>query len=175
MPRGRGDAVMIALLRAVNVSGKRVVKMEDLRGHLEDKGLQGVETYIQSGNIVFRTPLSTSDAQRIIADTIAEEFGYDDVDVFVQKASELAEVAKKGVEVAGGEDDLHLTVLLRAPPKGVPLPPGAHTVDGVRHVVRIPDYEARKEYTKALNKLHIPSTTRNWRTIAQLLRMSERL
>ena len=44
----------IALLRAVNVGG-RVYKMADLREHLSESGLDEVETYIQTGNVRFRT------------------------------------------------------------------------------------------------------------------------
>ena len=46
----------IALLRAVNV-GKRQFKMADLRDCLERSGLADVETYIQTGNVRFSTPL----------------------------------------------------------------------------------------------------------------------
>ena len=44
----------IALLRALNVGG-RYYKMTDLRAHLDDSGLEDVETYIQTGNVRFRT------------------------------------------------------------------------------------------------------------------------
>lgn len=43
----------IALLRAINVGGNRIVKMEDLRRFLSESGLENVVTYIQSGNAVF--------------------------------------------------------------------------------------------------------------------------
>src|SRR5689334_474260 len=46
----------IALLRAVNVGG-RVYKMADLRQHLTDSGLEDVETYIQTGNVRFKTSM----------------------------------------------------------------------------------------------------------------------
>ena len=43
----------IALLRAINVGTGRKVPMADLRALLADAGATGVETYIQSGNVVF--------------------------------------------------------------------------------------------------------------------------
>src|ERR1700704_2361982 len=46
-------AVYGAMLRGVNVSGNSL-KMDWLRGACEDVGLQNVQTYVQSGNIVFR-------------------------------------------------------------------------------------------------------------------------
>ena len=45
----------IGFLRGVNVGGHRPVKMEALRQVLEGLGLQGVTTYVQSGNLVFRS------------------------------------------------------------------------------------------------------------------------
>src|SRR5450631_2664484 len=45
----------IALLRGVNVVGKRLLPMKDLVLLLERAGFNGVRSYIQSGNVVFRT------------------------------------------------------------------------------------------------------------------------
>lgn len=42
----------IVLLRAVNVSGKNIIRMEELRKVLTESGFGNVKTYIQSGNIV---------------------------------------------------------------------------------------------------------------------------
>ena len=52
-----GDAVRyVALLRGINVGGKTLVKMADLRSCLEDLGLDDVSTYIASGNVLFTSP-----------------------------------------------------------------------------------------------------------------------
>ena len=48
-------AVIISLLRGVNVSGKNVIKMEDLRKLYASMELRDVRSYIQSGNVVFKT------------------------------------------------------------------------------------------------------------------------
>ena len=44
------------MLRGINVSGHNLIKMEDLRASLAALGLDGVRTYIQSGNIVLKRP-----------------------------------------------------------------------------------------------------------------------
>src|SRR5687767_5259360 len=44
----------LALLRGINVGGKNLVKMAELRAACEELGLDEVATYIQSGNVVFR-------------------------------------------------------------------------------------------------------------------------
>ena len=47
--------VYVALLRGINVGGKNIIKMTDLKTCVESLGLENVETYIQSGNVLFRT------------------------------------------------------------------------------------------------------------------------
>ena len=46
-------ARFVALLRRINVGGKRKLPMAELRAHFEDAGARAVQTYIQSGNVVF--------------------------------------------------------------------------------------------------------------------------
>ena len=45
----------VALLRGINVGGKNITKMAALKACLEEAGLDRVETFIQSGNVVFET------------------------------------------------------------------------------------------------------------------------
>ena len=47
----------VAFLRAINVGGKNLVRMADVRACLEELGLERVSTYIQSGNIFFESDL----------------------------------------------------------------------------------------------------------------------
>lgn len=68
--------VWVALLRAVNVSGVNRLPMADLRKALAAQGLAGVKTYIQSGNLVFRSDLPAHPLGALIADTIHAEFGF---------------------------------------------------------------------------------------------------
>jgi uncharacterized protein (DUF1697 family) len=51
----------LALLRGINVGGKNLVKMSDLRAAFEEMGFSEVETYIASGNVVFRAPRQKRD------------------------------------------------------------------------------------------------------------------
>jgi len=45
----------VAILRGINVSGQKRIKMADLKSLFESINLQSVETYIQSGNVIFET------------------------------------------------------------------------------------------------------------------------
>jgi uncharacterized protein (DUF1697 family) len=70
--------VYVALLRGINVSGQKIVKMDALRTLLESGGFEDVKTYIQSGNIIFRQEVENT---RSLADRIAgliqDHFGYE--------------------------------------------------------------------------------------------------
>ena len=44
------------MLRGINVAGKKIVRMENLRSSFEALGLGRVRTYVQSGNVIFEAP-----------------------------------------------------------------------------------------------------------------------
>jgi uncharacterized protein (DUF1697 family) len=67
----------IAFLRALNVAG-RVFTMADLRRSLEDAGLQDVETYIQTGNVRFRSPMrSREKVERHVEEVLGTACGFE--------------------------------------------------------------------------------------------------
>src|SRR5208283_5358354 len=78
-----------AFLRAINVGG-HVVKMEALRGHFEDMGLPGVETFIASGNVIFQAKSAkAADLEGKIERRLESVLGYP-VATFLRTESELA-------------------------------------------------------------------------------------
>ena len=67
----------IALLRGINVSGQKIIRMADLRVTMEKLGLRNVSTYIQSGNICFRSEnASREELETKIWDGIYSDFGF---------------------------------------------------------------------------------------------------
>jgi len=85
----------VALLRGINVSGQKKIIMADLRTMLEELDFKEVETYIQSGNIVFNS--SEKDApilEQMIHKAILKTFGFD-VPVLVKTYDELKEIFQK--------------------------------------------------------------------------------
>ena len=52
------ETTYIALLRGINVSGHKTILMDDLKGLFEKMDFGDVKTYIQSGNIVFKSPVN---------------------------------------------------------------------------------------------------------------------
>ena len=56
--RGSADMTWLALLRGINVGGRNVIRMAELRNCFEAEGFRDVVTYIQSGNVIFRSASS---------------------------------------------------------------------------------------------------------------------
>ena len=57
---------MIALLRAVNVAGHKMVAMSDLRDMLTDLGFKNVRSVLQSGNLVFDAPRASKQVEALL-------------------------------------------------------------------------------------------------------------
>jgi uncharacterized protein (DUF1697 family) len=66
----------IGLLRGINVGGKNMLKMTDIRDCLRRNGYRNVQSYIQSGNLIFEAPEQDTELQaRTIEALIAKDFG----------------------------------------------------------------------------------------------------
>jgi uncharacterized protein (DUF1697 family) len=83
----------IAFLRAINVGGHNLVKMDSLRRLFESLGFSNVETFIASGNIVFETTSKNAQALgREIENRLREALGYE-VTTFIRTCAELSAIA----------------------------------------------------------------------------------
>ena len=79
----------VAFLRAVNVGG-RIVKMDRLRAIFESLGLADVETFIASGNVIFRSPSAKPKAlETKIERQLGQALGFD-VSTLIRSTSELS-------------------------------------------------------------------------------------
>ncbi|MBT8185633.1 MAG: DUF1697 domain-containing protein [Eudoraea sp.] len=84
----------IALLRGINVSGQKKILMKDLKLLLENLGFTDVVTYIQSGNVVFKTESgSTASLEVLISEGIKKKFGYE-VPVVVRTRDQIATIIR---------------------------------------------------------------------------------
>jgi len=81
----------VAFLRAINVGG-HTVKMDHLRRLFEELGLKDVETFIASGNVIFRSPAKSASLEAKIERHLRQALGYD-VDTFIRTDDEVAAVA----------------------------------------------------------------------------------
>lgn len=78
----------VALFRGINVGGKNIVKMQDLKQLLLDLGFQQVNTYIQSGNVVFEAALEEAPLRDRIRTAFSERFGFES-DVILRSMDEI--------------------------------------------------------------------------------------
>lgn len=86
---------MIALLRGINVGGKRKISMPELRSVITKIGFTQVETYINSGNLIIDAKdLDSSDVAALMEPAILKHFGFP-VDVIIRTASEWGKYASK--------------------------------------------------------------------------------
>ncbi|WP_298477513.1 DUF1697 domain-containing protein [uncultured Maribacter sp.] len=85
----------IALLRGINVSGHKKIKMADLRLLLEKEDFTNVKTYIQSGNIIFSSQEEDSTKLEHQLSTLIKE-NYDfEVPVLVKNAEQIKDILDK--------------------------------------------------------------------------------
>src|SRR5689334_5054503 len=66
----------VALLRGINVGGKNLIKMTELKACFERQGFRQVTTYIQSGNVLFTADPDPDELVHRIEDSLAATFGY---------------------------------------------------------------------------------------------------
>jgi uncharacterized protein (DUF1697 family) len=83
--------IYIALLRGINVSGHNKIKMTELKSALESMGLGRVQTYIQSGNVLFESQEEVEPLRRRIEDEIKTVFGLS-ITVILRTTKELERI-----------------------------------------------------------------------------------
>lgn len=93
----------IALLRGINVNGKRMIPMAGLREMAKGLGYQGVESYIQTGNLLLESPLDQDEVRHQLEGAIRAAFGFD-VTVAVRSPGDIDEtLARCPYQPAEGE------------------------------------------------------------------------
>ena len=106
----------VAFLRAINVGGKNLVRMADVRACLEELGLERVSTYIQSGNILFESDLV--DVGRLTS-TIEQAYSatfHHDAPVFLRSERQLRRIVSQAPKAWKNGDQLRKNVaFLRRP------------------------------------------------------------
>ena len=170
----------IAILRGINVSGSKKLPMNELRDLLEKLGLQEVQTYIQSGNVVFKS--SETDQKKIgeqITNAIKKAYDYD-VPVLVKTIAEWKTAMANNPFMDKDSSKQAITFLAETPQETI------IAIDSKDDEFKIIDSEVylycpngfgRSKLTNNLfeRKLKTQATTRNWKTIHKLLEMAEAL
>lgn len=175
----------IALLRGINVSGKNLIKMAELKQLFATIGFENAITYIQSGNVIFTSKENnTSKIETKITKAIKTKFGYDiKVLVITKNELEITFNANPYTIIS----DVNITKLcvtfLRNTPTLENIPQIEKLVADTKDTSKItkksiylhcPTGFAKTKLTNNLfeRKLKTDATTRNWRTITKLVELS---
>lgn len=178
----------LALLRGINVSGQKIIKMGDLRKRMADAGYNNVKTFIQSGNVIFESNEKSKDKLASAFETfLMKEYGYD-VTVFI--------IDKKDIEAAiynnpftdgrteeeAGFKKLYVTFLSGEPAdenmeKLRQAPIGQDEIGVIGNVLYFKLFskasDSKLSNSLIENKLKLRATTRNWNTTLKLLSLME--
>jgi uncharacterized protein (DUF1697 family) len=169
----------IALLRGINVSGKNRIPMAKLRSICAETGCERVNTYIQSGNVVFRSSMSAEALEERFENAIAQEFDIT-IPVIVRKASTWQRYLKTNPfpDEANKEANWVLLCLSKRPPRPTAASDlqqrATHgervTMTGDAIWIHYANGIARSKLTPAvLDRLAGSSVTaRNWRTVLKI-------
>ena len=178
---------VISLLRGVNVGGHNKIKMEELRELYASLGLRQAQTYVQSGNVVFRT--DARDFTRLskrIADAIEERFGFRP-GIILRTAADLRRVIAVNPFASRRDLDpsrLLVQFLASEPPPNVrervlriESEPEEWRMVGRELYIYYPNGMARPKvpWASVERILQTPCTGRNWNTVRKLLEMAESL
>jgi len=176
-------ARLIALLRAVNVGGRKL-PMAELRALCAELGWEDARTYIQSGNLVFSSPGKAEALEKKLEKGIKERFGLD-VPVIVRTAAQWnGHVAANPFPKVARDEPNRLQLLVsKRPPDGdaaARLMARARAGEVVKAAggalwFHFPEGVGTSKLTPTLidKAAGSPSTSRNWRTVLKLKEMVE--
>jgi uncharacterized protein (DUF1697 family) len=180
-------AVFIALLRAVNVGGTKKLAMADLRRLLDELGYRDVQSFLQTGNLLFVSTARENAAAlegRLEAE-VAKRFGLH-TDVLVRTADQWRGVVARNPFPGEAErDPSHLVVMcLKDAPKAADVRalqaaiagPELVRADGRELYITYPAGIGRSRLTNAViaKRLATRGTARNWNTVLKLSELAER-
>ena len=170
----------VSLLRGINVGGNNIISMARLRALYVTLGCEGVETYLQSGNVVFRRDRDPAGVARRVESAIKRELGLD-IRVLTRTHADLAHIVASDPfpEV---DPSRHVVMFLSGPPGREIARELGHVTLGADEAVLIgeelhlhcPDGIGTSRLPGLLSekRLGVTATARNWRTTTRLLEMS---
>jgi len=172
----------VALLRGVNLGSRNKVSMADLRELFVAVGAEDVATYVQSGNVIFKSRDRAPKLIEAIEKEIRRRLGLD-VAVLVRTRAELAKVLAGNPFAKGGNEPatLHVTFLAETPDRARvgKLDPerggdDEFRVAGREVYLHCPNGYGRSKLTNAYfeKELGVAATTRNWRTVTKLAELA---
>lgn len=175
----------IALLRGINVSGHKKILMADLRKLMEEMNFKNIQTYIQSGNIIFDfEPTNVDLLSTLITNKIKLHYGFE-VPTIVKTPLEIEAVIKKNPfykKLTTEAHKIYVVFLSEIPEE--------NTLQNINPANYLPDEfiidkniiylssvlgagKSKLSINLFENKLKVNATARNWRTVNKLLELSK--
>jgi uncharacterized protein (DUF1697 family) len=175
----------VSLFRGINVGGHQLVKMDALKELHTSLNLQNVQTYIQSGNVVFASDNpDVTVIQKDIEGGFAQKFGFQ-VKVMVRTACEFNKIIENNPfqNQPVRESKWVVAIFLASDPISTALediqkaysgPEEIHII-GQEAFIYYPEGQGRSKLTNTFleKKLKTVSTARNWNTVLRLQKMME--
>jgi len=179
--------VLISMLRGVNVVGRNQIKMEALRAVYKSLKFEDPRTFIQSGNVIFRTRQKNSPVlAKKIQDAIEDAFGFRPA-VIVRTPDELRRAI--AATPFPSHRNLHPSKILVTFLSGEPGPEAQATLLGLRGYPEEVHLKGRELYIyfpngagqtnlpwSAVEKLlRVTGTARNWNSVTKMLAIAEEM
>ena len=171
----------IALLRGINVSGQKKIPMAELRELLSKPGLKNVQTYIQSGNVIFQS--SEENIQKLelkIHDAIKKHFGFE-VPILIKTPKDLQRIFDDCPFPEDQKANSYFTMLYAIPDKILIDEASKASYPNQVFIIRndCSYFYCSMGYGKAKysnnffeRKLKVTATARNYKTMVKLLSLS---
>ena len=174
----------IAMLRGINVSGHRKVPMAELKQLLKGLHFRNVRTYIQSGNVVFETEnINLAEIATQIEQAIAQQYGFE-VPVLLRTPEELRQaIASNPFRSENSQPDerVYVTFMDQQPDPALlsnidaaKYHPDRFIAEGRELYVLCPGGYGNTKLSNSFfeSKLKQTATTRNWKTLNELVKMA---
>lgn len=176
----------LALLRGINVGGKNIIKMVDLKACFEEMGFSDVTTYIQSGNVVFAsTEMDSAKLTDKIEKALSKRFNYTSRLVLVAHL-EMKKIVAGAPKGFGDEPDKYRydVIFLKEPLTPLKAMEQVSVKEGVdqayqgKYVLYFSRLIAKASSSHLTKIVGLPvyqnMTIRNWNTTTKLLALMEK-
>jgi uncharacterized protein (DUF1697 family) len=173
----------IALLRGINVSGRNMIPMPELRSLCAELGWEAIQSYIQSGNLVFQAESTPAKLETELERAIERRFGFS-IHIIVRAAAVWPDYVQDNPypDASQSEPNAVMLALSKAAPKADAVEKLQERATGGERIVQVRDalwlhFAAGMAKTKLspalLDRLvGSPVTMRNWRTVRKLDEMA---
>jgi len=180
----------IALLRGINVGGRNIIKMADLKRVLESIGLASVKTYIQSGNVLFKSEGQEEPLRKEIEQEIEKIFGFH-VTVVLRTAAEIEWIIQNcpfsneeiiDAEKSSKVESLYVSLLTHVPSEekikllnSYASEIDKYKIEGREVFLLLYNSVRNSKLANNLKKLEVPGTVRNFKTMNKLNELAKAL